>query len=299
MAPPNDIALMREDEVPSRAGDLIAREAAWPRAIATLGCLAVGLALVGASVAGAWRGAVAVPVMFGFGGLCMVLIGLAFRGTWKAARRPTNWRLRATEDGLFIKLRSFLNHELPPEDRIVAFVPKRRVAWLRQHRQKLTTADHDGDNRMTVKRGSLEVSLDASIEAIETAIAEERQRWITTRMGRKRHGHYPVSVQPGRVLRLDWHGPDSVMRPKLEATLETLIARHGYRSAPAALTERDVTGTRAGVDHEAQLLEHAQRGETMQAIALARRIYGYDLTEAKRFVESLKADQAASGRNSA
>lgn len=279
---------IREDQVPDAADHLLAREVVWPRAAAALGCLAFGLAALAFAAFGLVQGAIAAPVMFGFGGLCLVLIGRGFQGGWQAARRTTNWRLRATPDGLFVKIRSFLNHALPAEDPVVLFVPRRRVAWLRRHDQRMVTSG-TSKNSMTVKRGCLEIKVDGTLDALDRAIALERQRWIPTRMGRKRHGHYPVSVVPGGIVRIDWHGPDTALRPKLDAALADLAGRFGYRRAGAAQTARGSVLAGAGPEHERQLLEHAQRGETMQAIELARALYGYDLTEAKRFVEELKA----------
>ncbi len=290
---PTDITLLREDEVPGRAEDLVMREAVLPRGLGALGCLAVGLGMMGFAGFGVLRGAIAVPVMFGFGGLCVFLMGLAFKGAWQAAKRPSNWRLRATPDGLYVKVRSFLSHRLPAEDRIVVFIPRRGVGWLRRHDQRMVRGARDGDNATTISRGCLEIQVDGSLDELDRAIAEERQRWIPTRMGRKRYGHYAVSVQPGGIVRVDWHGPHGSLRPKLDAALALLMGRFGYRKARPATTARGSVTERPGPEHEEQMREHALRGETIEAIQMARTLYGCDLGEAKRFVEELKTQSGA------
>lgn len=292
------LVLMQEDEVPARADDLVARDAVAGQAAAAIGCLTVGLGLVGFAVGAGVHGGYVVAVMFGLGGAVVVLVGLAFRSAWRAARLPTNWRLRATPDGLYVKLRSFMNHRLPAEDPIVLFVPRRLVGWLRHHRQSMVTGGADQENRRHVRRSGLEVKLDGPLEEVEAELVRERNRWVPNRMGRSRNPHYPVSVQAGGIVRIDWHGPETSLRPRIAPALARLVTDHGYRVAPEASTDRSSVQDGARPEHEQQLLEHAMRGEMIEATRLARVLYGFDTTEARRYVDEL-AGRTATRKTSA
>lgn len=284
-----ELALIREDQVPHAADDLLARDAAWPQATAGLVCYALGAGALGYAGYNLLQGAIAGPLGFGISGLLVILVGSNIHKGWWAARRATNWRLRATRDGLYVKFRSFRAHGLPAEDPVVVFVPRRSVTWLRRHDQRMVSVRRAaGKSVITfIKRMCLELKVDGSLAALDAAIAQERRRWIPTRFGPMRFGHFPVSVVPGDIVRIDWYGPDTMLRPKIDAALAHL-ARFGYRLADAQRTVRRSDLKGAGPEHEEQLLEHAQRGETIDAISLARSIYGYDPAEAKRFVEELR-----------
>jgi ribosomal protein L7/L12 len=84
-----------------------------------------------------------------------------------------------------------------------------------------------------------------------------------------------------RVIALEWG-----VVPRAPAFLAIMAVHTPVESAEIV---RDYTGLGAMVQHEqeSRLLELAENGRVMDAIRLARSLYGYDLTEAKQFVDGL------------
>ncbi|MSR06761.1 MAG: hypothetical protein EXR93_06835 [Gemmatimonadetes bacterium] len=129
----------------------------------------------------------------------MFLLGLLlFRETITARFQPTNWLVRADNEGLLVKFRSYLNRHFPDDTPSVISIP---YAFLAPH----------------------------------------------------------VRILPATRTRVDY-------------------------------TKLDEKGQR---EQETRLIELVQTGETMAAIKMARKIYAFDLTEAKQFVDGLRGNKRA------
>lgn len=204
--------------------------------------------------------------------------------------RQTNWLVRMTDDGLFIKFRSYLNHGFPDEDLTVLFIPysEIRSAKLIKERQKLP--DHDEPNRKnsTVRtRRLIELELAGNSDSLAGALAHETKRVFAKRNQggaavSARYQHLPVRLSSPTSLQIEW-GVVPGARSFLEAlTRHTLVK-------PATDTSKNFADL-AGLgrkEQEARLLELAESGDVISAVALARQLYSYDLTTAKQFVDSL------------
>ncbi len=148
-----DLSFLREGQVPENAGDFVAREAWLGRLMASVmlfamvaGVLIAGYLALG-EAGGGWRIDLSLNSLFklltvGIVGVIGLLVcltgllgGLAYFTTFLAALKPSSWVLRATPDGLYVKLRAFTDHRRPEDDPIVAFIPRREVRWLRTHDQ--------------------------------------------------------------------------------------------------------------------------------------------------------------------
>lgn len=285
------LRFMPEAEVPRRASGLIAREAAWPRALATLGLYAVGLGLAAAGVA-AWRdGGWPLALGAGFAAFVLLAIGRVFQATWRAARGPGNWVVRAAPEGLYLKFRSYLHHRLPADDAIVVLIPKSAITWVRAHRVRMWRASERAETER-IRHDRLEIKLaGANLAPLRKAIRDERQRFVVGRFGRTRFGHCPVRViAEDEIVQIEWRLQTSRVTPPLDQALVRLGA--SYHRADAAETEYPRPSLGLVPAHEAQLRDHVERGERLAATNLARRIHGIGLTEAKALVESLARGEA-------
>ncbi len=72
---------------------------------------------------------------------------------------PSNWFLRMTGDGLYVKYRSFQNHGFPADTLSVVFIPKREIDWIRGHRHRMLQPSRDDHSEDSVGRGCLEIKL--------------------------------------------------------------------------------------------------------------------------------------------
>jgi len=95
--------------------------------------------------------------------------------------------------------------------------------------------------------------------------------------------HYPVRMVCSPFLQVEW----SVV-PHATSFLDAL--RPYTTIAPPVVVSEDFLhiGDLSRPEQEKRLHELDQRGRTIAAVYVARRIYGYDLNQAKAFVEGLR-----------
>lgn len=87
------------------------------------------------------------------------------------------------------------------------------------------------------------------------------------------------------IVRIDGHDPDTSVSPAI-AKAAAILGRN-YSIETEAQSVHQFFATTSRKEQTSRLLEFAERGDTMSAMILARHLYGYDLTQAKIFVEGL------------
>ena len=285
-----ELRFHRADEASNRPGEVTFRARPLPHILATVIVAAIGAALLFSPVIAEPLGAEPLPaavVYLGGGGL--VLLALLFLAGLRANLRPSNWLLRAAADGLHVKYRSYLNYKFPAEDPVVAFIPKQEVAWIRVRRQD---SERTIEGETMVWRRFLEIKLhgDDTSELTER-LRDERQRTAPGVMGWKTKVlHYPVRVLPEAIVQLEWRSPGTYTRPGIDRAVE--ILGRWYRVADTVDEEQPLPDKLDRAQQEARLIEMTERGEVMDAVVLAKEIYGFDTTQAKTFVDDLRGRPA-------
>jgi len=212
---------------------------------------------------------------------------LVFRRYVRARFLPSNWLVQLTDRGLFIQLRSYLNWHFPNEDLTVAFVPFTEIESVGLIRERRTVLQTDDD--VVVRRRKLvELELRADSQAVARVLADEilrepprEARWYGS-TGTK-FKHYPVSLASPSRLRLVW---DVV--PGAEAFLQALPLHLVRQWSAEESHNYAALDSLTRAEQEDRLLALASNGDDMEATALARRLYGYSLTEAHEFIASLQ-----------
>ncbi len=306
-----DIAFLPESRVPAGTGDLLVRESWRGHLIAGLLLLAVGIGVPALVFFGGGDFFVLEPgisfhtlmhfFMAGITGLVILgialtcpIAGLVFLCSGLAALRPTNWVLRAGREGLYVKLRSYLDHRLPSEDPVVAFIPKREVRWLQAHEERARHVSRageysDANDDARVRQQYLEIKLfGEDLSEIDLRLKRERSLKCPTliRGVTSQARGTALSLRPGGVLRIDWTTKRTRLRPGLAAALERLA--RDYRTAPERESEQAAIRTLDRARQEERLLEMVEQGNVMDAVILARDLYGFDLSEAKTFLDELQ-----------
>ncbi|MBM3490347.1 MAG: hypothetical protein FJX68_07840 [Alphaproteobacteria bacterium] len=190
----------------------------------------------------------------------------------------SNWQLHAGADGLYVKYRSYMNHELPADTPSVLHLAKREIAWLAESRTRALLPTAKGRDRLMHVERALAFGLrEVDRAAIAAALAAERRQWVATRKrGRRRFADYPVRLD-GEDLRVRLRRPRHALQ---------WLGRH-YPMRAAIERDRGAIGKAPQAEQESMLLELAESGRSFDAIALARQLYGYDLKDAEEFVEQL------------
>jgi ribosomal protein L7/L12 len=97
-----------------------------------------------------------------------------------------------------------------------------------------------------------------------------------------RYEDFPVRFTAPDRIQIDW-----TVVPRAQTLLDALTRHTLVRPAEAASKGFANLENLPRKQQEARLLELAESGDKIAAIAMARQLYAYDLTTAKRFVEEL------------
>jgi hypothetical protein len=140
---------------------------------------------------------------------------------------------------------------------------------------------------MTIKtRRLIEVEHVGDARQLAEALAEERKRVFNKTTegggGKSRYHHLPVRLASDTLLTIEWG-----VVPRAQKFLDALT-RHTLVQSVQQRSKDFVNLQSLGrAEQESRLRELAESGDMIEAVAIARRLYSYDLTTAKAFVKSL------------
>jgi hypothetical protein len=220
-----------------------------------------------------------------FGGIAALIAWLSLRHIVNASG-PDGWVLREDGTHLLVNLRSHLNTHFDPTTPSVLVLPKSRVRSLQVLRER-GVRTHVGDYGVVfenpIRREFLDIAFAGDAAAVAAALAAEATRRSA---GGSRFHHSAVRMLPDGTLRIAWRDETNRLRPSLDACRRQLSPR--YRFAAAASGEQKPLEELDATAKESRLLEMLARGERMEAVALAKVLYGMSTTEAVDFIDTLR-----------
>jgi hypothetical protein len=215
---------------------------------------------------------------------------LIFHKLFTARFRSSNWLIRMTDHGLYVKFRSYLNHHFSDRDPTVVFLPDSEIRSVKLVKERQELPDRDDTNQSTTiirTRRIIDLELAGDSTQLAEALAKERERVFakpTHGAGRtsSRYQHFPVRLASPMLLRIEW-GVVPSAQTLLDALTRHTLVRH------AETTSKDFVNFDglSREEQEARLIELAESGDMIGAVGMARKLYSYDLATAKAFVESL------------
>jgi hypothetical protein len=203
--------------------------------------------------------------------------------------RSSNWVLRIARDGLWLNLRSYLNHEFSPA-KTIAFLPYEEIAFAREHCVKRCEKNHGRTMAWTDRFLELEL-VGVSTEELREELTAERNRHVTrTHLGglvtsRSRHGHVPVTAPQVNLIRIAWRGRYDLVTPSLQRTLSELRPRVRIGEPTRADFTELHTLTNSEIDELTRQL--VESGDKLGAIKLLSDRRGCSTTDARQFVDEL------------
>jgi hypothetical protein len=261
-----------------------------------------------------WRAALLALVISGFGVGCfyfgsrqpagvsryasyyvgaIVALGLLTLQRYLTARfRASNWLARLNASGVYVQLRSYLNYAMADVDETVVFIGYQEIRTARLVTEHTKCPDAEG-HRATKTTRFVELDLTADVTPLAKALGDERARpapserhWYGT--SRTLYNDYPVHVERPSFVRVQWSAT-------LRASTFLEALKPAVEIAPPVSLSEDLTTLAAQTpeDQEQQLLKLDAAGQTVVAIYLTRRLYGFDLTTAKTFVDRLRQSGVA------
>ncbi len=280
-SPTPSIRLMRESEVPAVPPGGLFRYSRWTVMLVAGALLGTGAALV---AVGRLMGN---PFAYYIAALLFMCLWI-YQTMVLARFRATNWLVRVGNAEVYIKFRSYLNHHLPATDPTVVCILFRDMRQTRLVRELQDVQDTDGRGTLRRRRMLVEIDLKEAAPEIEAALHAERraqapkvERWYGSSAAKYRH--YPVRMAAPGTVSIEW-GVAPAARHFL-----AIMAVHAPVDASEIVRDYTALGITESDDGESRLIELAENGQTLDAIRLARSIYGYDLIQAKLFVEGLSA----------
>lgn len=224
--------------------------------------------------------------------------------------RPSNWLVRATESGVYVKFRSYLNYHFGADDLTVAFVPYREITRARLVRETVEKLDLsprlDGSRRNRAssyqRRKTAELELSCDTAALAAALLEEgartgprEKRWYGSTSTRV--NHHPVTWEAPARLRIVWECVPRIGRffasLKSHVRVEASTSRNWSYEATQELDRPAL---------ERRIAELARAGKMREARLQTRLHFGFDADETRDFIEQLlrqPADAAPPRRETA
>src|SRR5215510_6094361 len=283
------MTLLRASQLPPGDGGRVFRYSRWRAALLALVMFSFG---VGSLYFGTRQPAGVSRYACYYVG-AIVLLGLLTLQRYVTARfRATNWLARLDASGMYVQFRSYLNYALSDVDETVVFIGYQEIRSARLVIEHTTFGDAER-HRATKTTRYVELDVTADVTALAKALSVERARsapsekhWYGT--SRTLYNDYPVQVERPSFVRVQWSAT-----PRASKFLEAMKPAVEIAS-PLSLSEDLTTlAAQTSEQQEQQLLKLVAAGQTIEAIYLARRLYGFDLTTAKTFVDRLRQSGVA------
>ena len=295
--------LLRERDVPAGDHDRVFRYSRFNATIAFALLLAGPVALFATGV----RHRDLLPQVLAIVAAGLVLLARRFL---VARFRPSNWLVRATESGVYVNFRSYLNYHFSRDDLTVAFVPYREITGARlvsETVEKLDLApriDGSRSNRVSSyqRRKTAELELSCDTTALAAALLEEsarpgptEKRWYgSTSM---RANHHPVMLEGRARLRIVWE-----CVPRIGRFFAGLSSHVRVEASTTRNWSYEATRELDRPALEQRIAELARAGKMREARLQVRLHFAYDNDETRHFIDRLlqrQADPAAPRRETA
>jgi len=230
---------------------------------------------------------------FVFSGFFLALFSIFFFRCFAKTLAPTNWLLAIGPDRVLIKFRSYLNPHLPADDPQVVSLSFSEIEAAHITKEKIRYYRSQGNSRTTEYQTHFDLHIKTeSLQPLQERLKYERSvktyKESSVCRSSTKARHYPVSVPEDKIIRIQWRSPGTHVVPGVKKTID-ILARNHVAIEPVQRQDRDFTAKaiEGGAKAEDKILELAERGKILAATRLAKRVYDYDNTEARKFVDSL------------
>jgi hypothetical protein len=243
---------------------------------------------------------------------------------FKSTLLPFNWLLRMTSSRVLVKFRSFQNYNHPETDAVVIDLSWRDIDWVRKTKE--TSHKDTGDNAVSEFFTYLDIKLQLSeqeLHELKLALDQEtkrkplrsslgelksklfqarkhkapkqeideikksirREKEIKSQNKSKssaKYHDYPVRLVKDNILRVRWNG----IKPNIKKAIVLFSKRTTIDDELKIVTDSSKDGL-SGKELEDMILDRISRGDHFDATRLVKRYYGYNTTEAIKFIDEL------------
>lgn len=149
----------------------------------------------------------------------------------KAAVFPSNWVLKADEQGLYLKIRSYLNFQLDPDDKVIVHIPFDEIHGAEEITEHHQTKSFFG---LTKTEGRVHLNLILKTNAAEKIIPMIHQEVYrqppehNKLVERVNHLHVQIQVPAPDMVQIPWADRNTRINPDLKMVFN-LLASHGIQ----------------------------------------------------------------------
>lgn len=272
--------LLKASELPQLQDEKVFRHSKW---------IALVLPLFMGGIAGGFAFAAykASSVILGIFAALMWLLFYVMLDSIGSAWSERNWLLRVSPNQFVIQFRSYLNRHFSNDEPIAVLLSRSDIVSVGCARESISVPGAEVKERYVQNYSFLDLRLEPSIvPAIAQALKTERDR-IAPKIGRSRmkYSHNPVFLVEPDLLRLTWRGRSDFIFPSIKKALELLKEQKiSLHDEPAPVFTQSNTES----ELRSKLVFLCESGDKITAIKIARKHFGMDLTEAKKYVENLR-----------
>lgn len=219
-------------------------------------------------------------MLLGWCAAWLALFGALMANDLRKALKSTAW-LAATDDGgLYIKLRSYQNIGWGSGGLQVLFLPWREIRCARLlDRTWVTPSSRTRSRRERQRYVEFDVSPRLDLAELRTILANDRDGRPDGIKRKARWGHFPVSVERERTIRVEWRA-----RPSIKHFMAEVAAWVNIDTPEKGIV--NATATDVG---DSALEELARRGDLMGLIRALRVRDDLSLVEAKERAQAMIA----------
>ena len=220
--------------------------------------------------------------------LIWLFFAIIIFNSFRKSLAKTNWVLAIGLSSVYVKFRSYLNCDLPENDKQIASFPCSEIASINITKQRIISYG-SGNSTRTSFHTFLDINFARTdLTPLKMQIKEERQKRIKTKHGSLKRNHYPVSVVDQDTLRIEWRSPTDIVVPGIKKVISE-FQKYNVEIGPIVKEVIDTTGQNKQEKSKAEdnILKLAERGNIIAATKLTRKTYKMNLKDARDFVESL------------
>jgi hypothetical protein len=246
--------------------------------------MAVGLLLVPADGAFRWvRWIMAAFVM---------LIAGVFATMLRKTYGRENWLMSLDRrSGIWIKFRSYANEHFSDDDEVILQLKPEEIAWAGLTKERWLRPDIGDSGNTTQLSTYLDIGLKTTdTQELSRRLSEERNRRAPGKIIQTKYQDYPVRLIENSTLRLVLRNQSDRIIPAPQQILDAVSSFTGVKiRGMENKTLNTATPAKDSAAMDSQIRELIERGETIEAVKLTRKLYGCSLAEAKQKVEGLSA----------
>ena len=213
-----------------------------------------------------------------FSGFFVLILSIVYFRKFLKTLKQDNWVVSLADNHMLIKFRSFQNTHLPKDNvQIIQLQYSEISSFYIGKKTRITPSASGGKRYEFIKY--LELHLNIDTNDLNIQLNHERNMKRVSRAL-----HFYVFVTGKNTIRIHWLDTQTAIHPNLKHIANSLATKGLYQIQNEGLDKNVPVKI---FDEDRDILDLHENGLHIEAISLARRLYGLNLTEAKSYVQKI------------